>query len=85
MEIHRVYIMRMRIFLFRAAALDGLPFDLVHCLARTTMSSPELGRGEEELVVGHNGAGDDCITKVVTYGRNSALAGEISVVVVCFS
>ena len=43
------------------------------------MSSPELERGEEELVVGHNGAGDDCITKVVTYGRNSALAGEISV------
>ena len=49
------------------------------------MSSPELERGEEELVVGHNGAGDDCITKVVTYGRNSALAGEISVFVVCFS
>lgn len=40
------------------------------------MSAPEPERAEEELIVGHNGAGDDCITKVVTYGRNSALAGE---------
>jgi ABC-type uncharacterized transport system ATPase component len=49
------------------------------------MSSPEPERGEDELIVGHNGAGDDCFTKVVTYGRNSALAGEIPVVVVRFN
>ena len=31
--------------------------------------------GEETLNLGHHGAGDDCITKVVTYGGNSALIG----------
>ena len=32
---------------------------------------------EEELVLGHHGAGDDCITKVVAYGGNSALIGAV--------
>lgn len=31
---------------------------------------------EETLNLGHNGAGDDCISKVVTYGGNSALIGK---------
>ena len=34
--------------------------------------------GEEELNLGDHGAGDDCITKVVTYGGNSALIGKSS-------
>lgn len=49
------------------------------------MASPEPESDKEQLVVGHNGAGDDCITKVVTYGRNSALAGEKPFVVVRFN
>ena len=49
------------------------------------MSSPESESGEEELILGHNGAGDDCITKVVTYGRNSALAGETAFDLVRFN
>ena len=33
--------------------------------------------GEEELILGHHGGGDDCITKIVTYAGNSALIGKI--------
>ena len=41
--------------------------------------------GEEELNLGHHGAGDDCITKVITYGGSSMLIGKSfkSLCVVC--
>ena len=37
---------------------------------------PPAESGEEELSLGHHGAGDDCITKVLTYGGNSVLIGK---------
>ena len=49
------------------------------------MSSQAPERGEEELNLGHGGAGDDCISKVVTYGRNSALAGKSAFALVRFN
>ena len=49
------------------------------------MSSPEPVRGEEELSLGHGGSGDDCISKVVTYGRNSALTGKMTFALMRFN
>ena len=37
---------------------------------------PPAESGEEELNLGHHGAGDDCITKVITYGGSSVLIGK---------
>ena len=33
------------------------------------------GRGDSDLKLGHHGAGDDCMTKMVRYGSGGALAG----------
>lgn len=49
------------------------------------MSSSGPERGEEELDLGHHGAGDDCITKVVTYGGNSALIGKAAFLLMSFN
>ena len=40
------------------------------------MSDQETSETGEELTLGHHGAGDDCITKIVAYGGNSALVGK---------
>ena len=33
---------------------------------------------DKELLVGHGGAGDDCLGKVVKYGGNSGVVGVLS-------